>query len=153
MEWCIIVVLMVQGQEVAERKWYFHSAHDPLDFVQRELILKATAILIIITKSKSIIQIALFLKLPIHWSLSENAQNCFRDFSGRQGPGSPPQGIWSESTHMLPPNVLTLIDFWLTHHSTECPLRARLTLLTLLAGLWILETLGSLWRTSNLIVI
>ena len=43
-----------------------HSAHDPLDFVQRELILKATAILIIITISKSIIQITLFLKLPVH---------------------------------------------------------------------------------------
>lgn len=132
---------------------FSHSAHDPLDFVQRELILKATAILIIITKSKSIIQIALFLKLPIHWRLSENAQNCFRDLTGRQGRGSPPQGVWSESMHMLPPNVLTLIDFWLTHHSTECPLRARLALLILLAGLWILETLGSLWRTSNLIVI
>lgn len=45
---------------------FSHSVHDPLDFVQRELILKATAILIIITISKSIIQIALFLKLPIH---------------------------------------------------------------------------------------
>lgn len=29
-----------------------------------------------------IIQITSFLELPIHWSLSENAQNCFRD-SGR----------------------------------------------------------------------
>lgn len=28
---------------------FSHAAHDPLDFVQRELILKATAILIIIT--------------------------------------------------------------------------------------------------------
>lgn len=32
-----------------EKTIFSHSAHDPLDSVQRELILKATAILIIIT--------------------------------------------------------------------------------------------------------
>lgn len=81
-----------------------------------------------------IIQITLFLELPIHWNSSEIAQNCVRDLTGRQGPSSPLQGIWSEPMLILPPSLaqcaLALIDKSALFHSTQCPLRALPTLLS-----------------------